>query len=112
VPESSLPVFVAPPLRLPVRTIGRRAFDFSRQVAVMAVVNRTPDSFFDQGRTFALDAAVQAAVDAAEAGADWVDIGGVPFAPGPELSAADELDRVSRTSSSRSTRSGRRSQPP
>ncbi|MBD8584306.1 dihydropteroate synthase [Frigoribacterium sp. CFBP 8766] len=60
----------------------------------MAVVNRTPDSFFDQGRTFALDAAVQAAVDAAEAGADWVDIGGVPFAPGPELSAADELDRV------------------
>jgi dihydropteroate synthase len=94
VPESSLPVFVAPPLRLPVRTIGRRTFDFSRQVAVMAVVNRTPDSFFDHGRTFALDAAVQAAVDAAEAGADWVDIGGVPFAPGPELSAADELDRV------------------
>ncbi|WP_314100983.1 dihydropteroate synthase [uncultured Frigoribacterium sp.] len=93
-PETSLPVFVAPPLRLPVRTIGRRTFDFSRQVAVMAVVNRTPDSFFDQGRTFALDAAVQAAVDAAEAGADWVDIGGVPFAPGPELSAADELDRV------------------
>jgi dihydropteroate synthase len=94
VPESSLPVFVAPLLRLPVRTIGRRTFDFSRQVAVMAVVNRTPDSFFDHGRTFALDAAVQAAVDAAEAGADWVDIGGVPFAPGPELSAADELDRV------------------
>ena len=93
-PETSLPVFIAPPLRLPVRTIGRRTFDFSRQVAVMAVVNRTPDSFFDQGRTFALDAAVQAAVDAAEAGADWVDIGGVPFAPGPELSAADELDRV------------------
>ncbi|WP_370512338.1 dihydropteroate synthase [Frigoribacterium sp. ACAM 257] len=85
---------MAPPLRIPVRSVGRRTYDFSRQVAVMAVVNRTPDSFFDQGRTFALDAAVQAAVDAAEAGADWVDIGGVPFAPGPELSAADELDRV------------------
>nr|WP_223269392.1 dihydropteroate synthase [Frigoribacterium sp. ACAM 257] len=90
----SVPVFIAPPLRIPVRSVGRRTYDFSRQVAVMAVVNRTPDSFFDQGRTFALDAAVQAAVDAAEAGADWVDIGGVPFAPGPELSAADELDRV------------------
>lgn len=60
----------------------------------MAIVNRTPDSFFDQGATFALDRAVQAAVDAAEAGADWVDIGGVPFAPGPELSARDELARV------------------
>nr|WP_082452419.1 dihydropteroate synthase [Frigoribacterium sp. Leaf44] len=60
----------------------------------MAIVNRTPDSFFDQGATFALDRAVQAAVDAAAAGADWVDIGGVPFAPGPELSASDELDRV------------------
>jgi dihydropteroate synthase len=61
---------------------------------VMAIVNRTPDSFFDRGATFALDRAVQAAVDAAEAGADWVDIGGVPFAPGPELSAFAELDRV------------------
>ncbi|WP_370543948.1 dihydropteroate synthase [Frigoribacterium sp. VKM Ac-1396] len=85
---------VLPPLRVPVRRIGARSFDFARQVAVMAIVNRTPDSFFDQGATFALDRAVQAAVDAAEAGADWVDIGGVPFAPGPELSPADELDRV------------------
>jgi dihydropteroate synthase len=93
-PTEGLPAFVSPPIRVPVRTIGRRTFDFSRQVAVMAVVNRTPDSFFDQGRTFALDAAVRAAVDAAEAGADWVDVGGVPFAPGPELSAADEIDRV------------------
>jgi len=93
-PPQGLPSFISPPIRVPVRTIGRRTFDFSRQVAVMAVVNRTPDSFFDQGRTFALDAAVQAAVDAAEAGADWVDVGGVPFAPGPELSAAAELDRV------------------
>jgi len=31
---------------------------------------------------------------AAAAGADWIDIGGVPFAPGPEVSAAEELDRV------------------
>ena len=84
----------AVPLRVPVRTIGRRTFDFSRQVAVMAIVNRTPDSFFDQGRTFALDRAVEAAVEAAEQGADWVDVGGVPFRPGPELSADDEIERV------------------
>jgi dihydropteroate synthase len=76
------------------RVIGGRTFDFSRQVAVMAIVNRTPDSFHDRGRTFALQRAVEAVTAAAEAGADWIDIGGVPFAPGPEVSAAEELDRV------------------
>ena len=43
------------------RLIGGRTFDFSREVAVMAIINRTPDSFFDKGSTFALDAAVAAA---------------------------------------------------
>jgi dihydropteroate synthase len=85
---------VLPPLVHPVRQLGRRRFDFDRQVAVMAIVNRTPDSFYDQGATFALDRAVDAAVAAAEAGADWVDIGGAKFAPGPEISAEEELDRV------------------
>jgi dihydropteroate synthase len=88
------PGWVVPDLREPVRTIGRRTFDFDHRIAVMAIVNRTPDSFHDKGRTFALDCAVQAAVTAAEQGADWVDIGGVKFAPGPELSAADEIERV------------------
>jgi dihydropteroate synthase len=88
------PGWVVPDLRAPVRTIGRRTFDFDHRIAVMAIVNRTPDSFHDRGRTFALDSAVAAAVTAAEQGADWVDIGGVKFAPGPELSADDEIDRV------------------
>ena len=49
---------------------------FSRHLAVMAIVNRTPDSFYDSGRTFADDSAM-AAVDAAVAvGAEIVDIGG------------------------------------
>jgi dihydropteroate synthase len=74
--------------------IGGRVFDFTRQVAVMAIVNRTPDSFHDRGSTFALDRAVEAARAAAAAGADWIDIGGVPFAPGPEVTAAEELHRV------------------
>ncbi|WP_263055051.1 dihydropteroate synthase [Curtobacterium sp. RIT-PI-V] len=86
--------WVVPDLRDPVRTIGRRSFDFDHRIAVMAIVNRTPDSFHDRGATFELDRAVAAAVRAAEQGADWVDIGGVKFAPGPELPAADEVDRV------------------
>ncbi|MCA2211977.1 dihydropteroate synthase [Jidongwangia harbinensis] len=76
------------------RVIGGRTFDFARRVAVMAIVNRTPDSFHDRGRTFALERAVEAVRAAADAGADWIDVGGVPFAPGPEVSVAEELDRV------------------
>ncbi len=61
----------------------------------MGIVNRTPDSFFDRGRTFALDRAVSAALAAAAAGAGWVDVGGVPFSPDtPEVGESEELDRV------------------
>ncbi|ALE07916.1 dihydropteroate synthase [Arthrobacter sp. ERGS1:01] len=86
--------FYTPPLLHPVHQFGTRTLDFSRQVALMAIVNRTPDSFYDGGATFALDAAVAASLAAVDGGADWVDIGGVPFAPGPALSAAEEGDRV------------------
>ena len=84
-----------PPLRDPVRRIGRRTFDFATQIVVMGIVNRTPDSFFDKGRTFDLDAAVHAALTAAAAGAGWVDIGGVPFSPDtPYVGEHEEMDRV------------------
>ena len=60
----------------------------------MAIINRTPDSFHDRGATFALDKAVAAAVKAAEDGADWVDVGGVPFGRGPVVSLDEEIDRI------------------
>ena len=43
----------------------------------MAVINRTPDSFYDRGATYELDAALAAADRAVRAGADILDIGGV-----------------------------------
>ncbi|MGP9503479.1 dihydropteroate synthase [Specibacter sp. AOP5-B1-6] len=86
--------FHTPPLLHPVHRFGPRTIDFSRQVALMAIINRTPDSFYDGGATFALDAAVAASLAAVNDGADWVDIGGVPFAPGPALSADEESERV------------------
>jgi dihydropteroate synthase len=76
------------------RRIGRRDFDFDRQVAVMAVINRTPDSFYDKGATFALEKAVAAALVAVDNGADWVDIGGVPFGRGPVVTLDEEIERV------------------
>lgn len=77
-----------------VQKIGQRLFDFDRQVAVMAIVNRTPDSFHDRGATFALEKAVESGLAAAELGADCVDVGGVPFGRGPAVSVAAEIDRV------------------
>lgn len=85
---------VLPVLIDPIRTIGARTFDFSREVAVMAIVNRTPDSFYDRGSTFGLDSAVAAALRAVADGADCIDIGGAPFAPGPPVPVAEEIDRV------------------
>jgi dihydropteroate synthase len=61
---------------------------------VMAVVNRTPDSFFDQG-AYLDDAAGMAAVDRAVAeGAELVDLGGVRAGPGEEVSEDEEVRRV------------------
>lgn len=93
-PTATAAPFYTPPLLHPVHRFGPRTVDFSRQVALMAIINRTPDSFYDGGATFALDAAIAASLAAADGGADWVDIGGVPFAPGPALSAREEADRV------------------
>ncbi len=79
----------------PVRTFGDRTFDFSRQVAIMAIVNRTRDSFYDNGSTFGFEPAVAAVRKAVDDGADWVDIGGVPFSPSAQpVSADEEAERV------------------
>ena len=60
----------------------------------MAIVNRTPDSFYDKGTTFS-DGPALAAVDRAVAdGADLVDIGGVKAGPGAEVSPEEEIARV------------------
>ena len=68
--------------------------DTSRRVLVMGIVNRTQDSFFDEGRTWQLEQAVAAGLRAAEEGADIVDVGGVKFAPGDPLDPAEEAARV------------------
>ncbi|GAA1977394.1 dihydropteroate synthase [Amycolatopsis minnesotensis] len=61
---------------------------------IMAIINRTPDSFYDRGATFD-DPAALAAVDRAVAdGADIVDIGGVKAGPGGDVDAAEEIRRV------------------
>jgi dihydropteroate synthase len=64
------------------------------ETAIMAVVNRTPDSFFDHGATYDFGAALAAVDSAVAAGADIVDIGGVKAGTGDDVSVAEELRRV------------------
>jgi dihydropteroate synthase len=73
--------------------LGARQFA-DGEYAVMAIVNRTPDSFFDKGATFAEDAALRAVEAAVGEGADIIDIGGVKAGPGETVDAAEELRRT------------------
>jgi len=69
--------------------------DFACRTLVMAVLNVTPDSFFDGGRHFDAGRAVADGLAMAAAGADIIDIGGESSRPGADpVSAADELTRV------------------
>ena len=61
---------------------------------VMAIVNRTPDSFYDKGATFDLDPALRRCDEVIAAGASIVDIGGVKAGPGKAVDATEEIDRV------------------
>ncbi|MGH3422278.1 MAG: dihydropteroate synthase [Streptosporangiaceae bacterium] len=76
------------PLRLGTRTFG------PEELVVMAIINCTPDSFYDRGATYAPDRALAAAERALDAGAGIIDIGVVKAGQGRPVSPAEEIDRV------------------
>ena len=63
-------------------------------LVVMAIVNRTPDSFYDRGATFELGAALERVDRVVAEGADMVDVGGVKAAPGEDVDAREEIRRT------------------
>ena len=73
--------------------LGTRDFS-AGEFAVMAIVNRTPDSFYDRGATFDLDSALHRVDTVAAEGAKIVDIGGLSAAHGPAVSEEEEIDRT------------------
>ncbi|MCB0914288.1 MAG: dihydropteroate synthase [Actinobacteria bacterium] len=75
-------------LRLGDRTFG------PGQYVVMAIINRTTDSFYDKGATWSDDAALDRAARLVEQGADMLDIGGVKAAPGAPIDIGEEIRRV------------------
>lgn len=76
------------PLRL-----GKREFGPERRL-VMAIVNRTPDSFYRPGITWDEAAALARVHEAVAEGADILDVGGVPAKPGDEVTVAEEIRRT------------------
>ncbi|MDB1086884.1 dihydropteroate synthase [Streptomyces sp. ACA25] len=73
--------------------LGTREFATDEPV-IMAIVNRTPDSFYDQGATFLDEPALDRVGQAVDEGAAIVDIGGVKAGPGAAVDAAEEIRRT------------------
>jgi dihydropteroate synthase len=75
-------------------TLGDRTVDIRYRAVVMGILNRTPDSFYDKGATYDFDAFLRRAEVLVDEGADILDVGGVKAGPGPEVTEAEELERV------------------
>ena len=73
--------------------LGRHEFADDATL-MMAIVNRTPDSFYDKGATWAEDKAFERVAAVVAQGAEIVDIGGIKAAPGVEIDAEEEKGRV------------------
>ena len=74
--------------------IGSKLMTFETP-KVMAILNLTPDSFFDGGKHSSLESAMLHAEKLIAEGADMIDIGAYSSRPGAqEISAQEEMDRA------------------
>ena len=74
--------------------LGATRFDITYRAIVMGILNRTPDSFYDQGSYFEFEDFLRKAEQLVNDGADFLDVGGVKAGPGDEVAEQEELDRV------------------
>jgi dihydropteroate synthase len=74
--------------------LGDRRYDITTRALVMGILNRTTDSFYDKGAFFEMDRLLGRAEQLVAEGADILDVGGVKAGPGPEVTEAEELERV------------------
>jgi len=73
--------------------LGRHSFADDQRL-IMAIVNRTPDSFYDRGATWSEDKALDRVAQVVDEGAEIIDIGGIKAAPGAEIDAEEEMRRT------------------
>ncbi len=74
--------------------LGDRPVDITHRSLIMGILNRTPDSFYDQGQFWSFDDFLRLADQHVTNGADILDVGGVKAGPGPEVTEQEELERV------------------
>jgi dihydropteroate synthase len=79
---------------LPLSRLGDHRFDFRRRVYIAGILNNTPDSFYDRGRHFGMDAALARADEIVRQGADLIEVGGETARAGDRLAAGEEVRRV------------------
>jgi dihydropteroate synthase len=73
--------------------VGGQQLDLSSRALVMAILNRTRDSFHDRGAHFRLDAFLRRADEAVREGADLLDVGARPGGVGVrEVGEAEETE--------------------
>ena len=77
------------------RATDRRDFLPAERMAVMGILNVTPDSFSDGGEHPTVESAVEHGRRLVAEGADWIDVGGESTRPGAdEVSIAEECRRI------------------
>jgi dihydropteroate synthase len=81
-------------LRLVELRFAKRSLALGGPPRIMAIVNVTPDSFYDRGLTADPAAAVERGLELVAAGADVLDVGGMTAQPGEPVATADEAARV------------------
>ena len=74
--------------------LGPYRLDLARRVAVMGILNVTPDSFFDGGRHNTPEAAVEHGLRLVDEGADLLDVGG--DSAGGRAARIDEAEEIRR----------------
>ncbi len=74
--------------------LGRYRFDFTTRVYIVGILNNTPDSFYDWGRSFGMDAALARAEEIVREGADLIEVGGETAQEGDRVEIAEEIRRV------------------
>lgn len=81
---------IPPPILL-----ANRILTTEKPAYVMAIVNCTPDSFWEHSRSYSSAQAAEKALEHFEAGADIVDIGGESSRPGSDyVSAEEQIERI------------------
>ncbi len=73
---------------------AKRSLALGGPPRIMAIVNVTPDSFYDRGLTADPAAAVARGLELTAAGADLLDVGGMTARPGEPIPAEAEVERV------------------